>query len=56
MQSRHTLFGEGVGQVFPVPSTPILAQTSATGTLLRRKLEPVIEPLLAQYAVLRGRS
>lgn len=32
----------------------ILAQTSATGTLLRRKLEPVIGPLLAQYAVLRG--
>jgi hypothetical protein len=32
----------------------ILAKTSASGTLLRRKLDPVIQPLLAQYAALRG--
>lgn len=32
----------------------ILAKTSASGTLLRRKLDPAIAPLLAQIAVLRG--
>ncbi len=34
---------------------PILAKTTATGTLLRRKLEPVTAPLLEQYAILRGK-
>ncbi len=33
--------------------TPIIAASTASGTLLRRKLEPVLEPLLQQYAVLR---
>lgn len=33
--------------------TPIIAVTSASGTLLRRKLEPVVGPLLQQYGVLR---
>ncbi len=33
--------------------TPIIAVTSASGTLLRRKLDPVLEPMLQQYAVLR---
>lgn len=33
--------------------TPIIAVTSASGTLLRRKLEPVINPVLEQYTVLR---
>ena len=33
--------------------TSIIAVTSASGTLLRRKLEPVINPVLQQYAVLR---
>jgi hypothetical protein len=33
--------------------TPIIAASTASGTLLRRKLEPVLEPLLKQYAVLR---
>jgi hypothetical protein len=33
--------------------TPIIAASTASGTLLRRKLEPVLEPLLRQYAVLR---
>jgi hypothetical protein len=37
-------------------ATPVLARTTATGTLLRRKLEPTIAPLLAQMAVLRGRG
>lgn len=34
--------------------TPYIAASTATGTLLRRKLEPVLGPLLRQYAVLRG--
>jgi len=33
--------------------TPIIAVTTASGTLLRRKLEPVVGPMLQQYAVLR---
>ncbi len=33
--------------------TPIIAVTSASGTLLRRKLEPVLDPLLRHYAALR---
>jgi hypothetical protein len=33
---------------------PILARTTASGSLLRRKLESVITPLLRQCAVLRG--
>ena len=33
---------------------PILANTSATGTLLRKKLEPVLQPLLRQFNVLRN--
>jgi len=36
--------------------TPIIAVTSASGTLLRRKLEPVVGPLLQQYGVLRKTS
>jgi hypothetical protein len=35
-------------------ATPVIAKTSTSGTLLRRKLEPVINPLLDYYAVLRG--
>ena len=33
--------------------TPIIAVTTASGTLLRRKLEPVVNPVLQQYALLR---
>ena len=33
--------------------TPVIAVTTASGTLLRRKLEPVLAPVLQQYAVLR---
>jgi len=33
--------------------TPIIAASTASGTLLRRKLEPVLHPLLQQYATLR---
>jgi len=33
--------------------TSIIAVTTASGTLLRRKLEPVVDPLLQQYGVLR---
>lgn len=37
-------------------ATLILARTTATGTLLRRKLEPVTGPVLAQYGVLQGKQ
>ena len=33
--------------------TPIFAHSSASGTLMRRKIEPVIKPVLAQLAALR---
>jgi hypothetical protein len=36
--------------------TPILARTTAIGTLMRRKLEPVSEPVMEQIAVLQSRS
>lgn len=35
-------------------ATPILSQTTAHGTLMRKKLEPVTLPLLQQIAILRG--
>lgn len=34
--------------------TPIFAKTTAEGTLMRRKLEPITTPLFEQIAVLRG--
>jgi len=34
--------------------TPIFARSSASGSLMRRKIEPVIRPVLDQIAVLRG--
>jgi hypothetical protein len=36
--------------------TPIFAHSSASGTLMRRKIEPVIKPVLAQIAALRHAS
>jgi hypothetical protein len=36
--------------------TPILARTSASGTVLRRRLEPAFTPLLRCYATLRAKS
>jgi predicted metal-dependent peptidase len=35
---------------------PIFGLTDAIGTLMRRKIEPVAGPILAQFAVLRGRA
>jgi hypothetical protein len=35
-------------------ATPVLARTTAAGTLMRKKLEPVTTPILQQLAVLRG--
>ena len=35
-------------------AAPVLARTTATGTLMRKKLEPVAVPILQQMAVLRG--
>lgn len=34
---------------------PVFARTDAIGTVMRRKLEPITTPLLAEMAVLRGR-
>ena len=34
--------------------TPIFALTDAVGTVMRKKIEPVVAPLLQQFAVLRG--
>lgn len=36
-------------------ASPVLARTTAAGTLMRKKLEPVSIPILQQIAVLRGR-
>lgn len=35
---------------------PILVRTTAIGSLMRRKLEPVSEPVLEQIAALRSAS
>ena len=35
-------------------ATPVLARTTAAGTLMRKKLEPVTTPILQMFAVLRG--
>lgn len=35
-------------------ASPVLARTTATGTLMRKKLEPVAIPILQQMAALRG--
>ena len=34
---------------------PIFAHTDAVGTVMRKKIEPVIQPILQRFAVLRGR-
>ena len=36
-------------------ATPVLALTTASGTLMRKKLEPVINPILQLFATLRGK-
>jgi hypothetical protein len=33
---------------------PVFARTDAIGTVMRRKLEPITTPLLAEIAALRG--
>jgi hypothetical protein len=35
-------------------ATPVLALTTASGTLMRKKLEPVITPILHLFATLKG--
>jgi len=35
-------------------ATPVLAHTTASGTLMRKKLEPVTTPILQLFAALRG--
>jgi hypothetical protein len=45
-----------LAQVDETAVASTLAKTTATGTLLRRKLEPFLGLLLKQYAVLRGAS
>ena len=36
--------------------TPVFSQTSAIGTLMRKKLEPVTTPLFEQFAILQGKT
>jgi len=52
---REIAAAQALAQCSEALATPVISKTSATGTLLRRKLEPVIEPLLAQIAVLQGK-
>jgi hypothetical protein len=35
-------------------TSPVLALTTASGTLMRKKLEPVTTPILQLFATLRG--
>jgi hypothetical protein len=37
-------------------AAPILSHSTASGTLMRQKLEPVITPILQQVAILRGQE
>lgn len=37
-------------------ATPIMSQTTASGTLMRKKLEPVTLPILQQISILRGKD
>jgi hypothetical protein len=37
-------------------AAPILSQSTASGTLMRQKLEPVTTPILQQMAILRGQE
>jgi len=37
-------------------ATPIMSQTTASGTLMRKKLEPVSLPVLQLLAVLSGKE
>ncbi len=48
---RALMFLAGIGE-FSV--APILTRTTAIGSLMRRKLEPVSEPVMEQIAVLRA--
>ena len=34
--------------------TPIFAHTDAVGSVMRKKLEPVAQPIQQRFAVLRG--
>lgn len=43
-----------LGRVDEPMIAPIFARTTATGTLMRRKIEPVAGPILEQFARLRG--
>ena len=37
-------------------ATPILSRSTASGTLMRQRLEPVTSPILQQIAILRGQA
>ncbi len=50
-RAARVLSGVGYGVV-----RPVLSGTTAIGSLMRRKLEPVLAPLIAEIAVLRGGS
>jgi len=36
--------------------TPVFAKTTAIGTVMRKKLEPITSPLFAQFSILLGRA
>ena len=48
--AMHVLSGVGYGVL-----RPVLRDTTAIGTLMRKKLKPVLDPVLEQIEVLRGR-
>jgi hypothetical protein len=49
--AMHLLSGLGYGAL-----RPVLRDTTAIGTLMRKKLKPVIEPVLDQIEILRGQE
>jgi len=46
----------GLAALSHVDALPILSKTTAVGPLMRRHLEPLLAPVLAQIQVLRGRA
>lgn len=46
--------GHRLGRVSAALANPVFARSSAIGSLMRRKLEPVTTPILADLTILRG--
>jgi len=49
LQAMRLLSGLGYGVI-----RPVLKESTATGSLMRRKLEPVLTPIIQQLEILRG--